>query len=73
MFISHDLGSVAGIADRIAVLYQGEIVEVGAARAVINAPAARLHPAARRLGADAALRAADRAERDALRAQLERV
>jgi ABC-type glutathione transport system ATPase component len=38
LFISHDLGSVAGVADRIAVLYDGEIVEVGAARSVVNRP-----------------------------------
>jgi len=38
VFISHDLGSVAGLTDRIAVLYQGELVEVGPTRAVINAP-----------------------------------
>jgi len=38
VFISHDLGSVAGIADRIAVLYQGEFVEVGTAREVVTNP-----------------------------------
>jgi ABC-type glutathione transport system ATPase component len=38
VFISHDLGSVAGIADRIGVLYQGEFVEVGSAREVIVHP-----------------------------------
>lgn len=38
VFISHDLGSVAGIADRVAVLYQGEFVEVGPVRAVVTAP-----------------------------------
>jgi ABC-type glutathione transport system ATPase component len=38
VFISHDLGSVAGLTDRIAVLYQGELVEVGPTRSVINAP-----------------------------------
>jgi ABC-type glutathione transport system ATPase component len=39
VFISHDLGSVAGIADRVAVLYQGEFVEVGPVRAVVGNPA----------------------------------
>jgi peptide/nickel transport system ATP-binding protein len=29
LYISHDLGSVAGICDRIAILHQGEIVECG--------------------------------------------
>jgi len=38
VFISHDLGSVAGVADRIAVLYRGEVVETGPARTVVNAP-----------------------------------
>ena len=38
VFISHDLGSVAGLTDRIAVLYQGELVEVGPTRKIINAP-----------------------------------
>ncbi|MEV6345353.1 ABC transporter ATP-binding protein [Actinoplanes sp. NPDC051851] len=38
LFISHDLGSVAGIADRIAVLYQGELVEDGPTRQVITEP-----------------------------------
>ncbi|MEU1446614.1 MULTISPECIES: ABC transporter ATP-binding protein [Streptomyces] len=70
VFISHDLGSVAGVADRIVVLYQGELVEVGAAADVISRPqhvytrllvrsAPTLHSAA-----------ADRAEREALRALL---
>jgi ABC-type glutathione transport system ATPase component len=38
VFISHDLGSVAGVADRVAVLYQGEFVEVGATRDVVVTP-----------------------------------
>lgn len=38
VFISHDLGSVAGIADRIAVLYQGEFVEVGPSREIVVNP-----------------------------------
>lgn len=70
VFISHDLGSVAGIADRIAVLYQGELVEVGAARDVITHPR---HVYTRLLVSSApTLRAApaDRAEREALRALL---
>jgi ABC-type glutathione transport system ATPase component len=70
LFISHDLGSVAGITDRIAVLYQGELVEVGAARAVVNTPR---HPYTRLLVSSApTLRssAADRSERDSLRAVL---
>lgn len=38
LFISHDLGSVAGIADRVAVLYQGEIVEEGPVADIVNRP-----------------------------------
>jgi ABC-type glutathione transport system ATPase component len=38
VFISHDLGSVAGIADRVAVLYRGELVEAGPVRDVITTP-----------------------------------
>ncbi|WP_431875366.1 ABC transporter ATP-binding protein [Amycolatopsis sacchari] len=71
VFISHDLGSVAGIADRIAVLYQGELVETGPARAVITSPE---HPYTRLLVSSApTLRTASagRAERDALRALLD--
>jgi oligopeptide/dipeptide ABC transporter ATP-binding protein len=36
--ISHDLSSLAGIADRIAVLYRGRIVEDGPASQVFTAP-----------------------------------
>ncbi|MEU3183375.1 ATP-binding cassette domain-containing protein [Streptomyces sp. NPDC006923] len=70
VFISHDLGSVAGIADRIAVLYQGELVEAGAAEDIINRPQ---HVYTRLLVSSApTLRSApaDRAEREALRALL---
>jgi ABC-type glutathione transport system ATPase component len=38
VFISHDLGSVAGISDEVAVLYRGEIVEAGSARQVLTQP-----------------------------------
>lgn len=41
LFISHDLGVVQHIADRIAVMYLGEIVEVGGREAFWQAPA---HP-----------------------------
>lgn len=70
VLISHDLGSVAGTADRIAVLYRGELVEVGTARDVVNHPR---HPYTRLLVGSAPTlhtRTADRTERDALRAQL---
>ena len=38
LFISHDLGSVAGITDRLAVLYRGRIVESGATEQIVTAP-----------------------------------
>jgi peptide/nickel transport system ATP-binding protein len=38
VLISHDLGVVAGIAHRIAVMYGGEIVETGARDAILGAP-----------------------------------
>jgi peptide/nickel transport system ATP-binding protein len=39
LYISHDLASVAGICDRIAILHQGEIVECGATEQIFNHPA----------------------------------
>jgi peptide/nickel transport system ATP-binding protein/glutathione transport system ATP-binding protein len=39
LFISHDMAVVERIAHRIAVMYAGEIVEIGDARAVLSAPA----------------------------------
>ncbi|WP_037495472.1 ABC transporter ATP-binding protein, partial [Solirubrobacter soli] len=38
VIISHDLASLAGIVDRVVVLYQGEVVEQGAASDVFSAP-----------------------------------
>jgi peptide/nickel transport system ATP-binding protein len=38
LYISHDLASVAGICDRIAILHQGEIVECGAAEQIFTKP-----------------------------------
>jgi len=70
LFVSHDLGSVAGIADRIAVLYRGEVVEVGPTRDVVTNPT---HPYTQLLLRSApTLRSAsaDRDERAALRARL---
>ncbi len=46
IWISHDLGVVAGLADRIAVMYAGRIVETGATDAVLDQPA---HPYTRGL------------------------
>jgi peptide/nickel transport system ATP-binding protein len=38
LFISHDLSVVAHIADRIAVMYRGQIMEEGPVEAVLNPP-----------------------------------
>jgi ABC-type oligopeptide transport system ATPase subunit len=38
LFISHDLAVVAELADRIAVMYQGRIVEMGSAESVLFSP-----------------------------------
>ncbi|MDJ0388836.1 ABC transporter ATP-binding protein [Roseomonas sp. E05] len=38
MLVTHDLGIVARIADRVAVMYAGEVVEEGPARTVFTAP-----------------------------------
>src|SRR5271168_2704734 len=38
LYISHDLASVAGICDRIAILHQGEIVECGATGEIFANP-----------------------------------
>lgn len=46
LFISHDLGSVAALVDRIVVLCQGRIVESGSPQQIIRAP---VHPYTRAL------------------------
>ncbi len=46
VWITHDLAVVAGLADRIAVMYAGRIVEMGDAAAVLDAPR---HPYSRGL------------------------
>jgi ABC-type glutathione transport system ATPase component len=38
LYISHDLASVAGICDRVAILHRGEIVELGTAQQVLTNP-----------------------------------
>lgn len=48
MMISHDLSVLAATCDRLAVMYQGEVVERGGAREVIGAPT---HPHTQALAA----------------------
>ena len=38
LFITHDLNTIAALADRIAVMYLGRIVEIGPARQILSAP-----------------------------------
>lgn len=38
LYISHDLASVAGLCDRIAILHQGQIVESGSTHSVLLSP-----------------------------------
>ncbi|MBK0325930.1 ABC transporter ATP-binding protein [Rhodobacteraceae bacterium F11138] len=46
ILITHDLGVVARVADKVAVMYAGELVETGSADEVFNAP---MHPYTRGL------------------------
>jgi len=46
IFITHDMGVVADIADRVLVMYQGEAVETGSVEQIFNAPQ---HPYTRAL------------------------
>ena len=51
VLITHDMGVVADMADRIVVMKHGRIVETGTADQIFNHAAAPLHPAAARRGA----------------------
>ena len=55
LFITHDLGMAAHLADEIAVMEQGRVVELGAANKLLGAPCQeatrRLIAATPRLGA----------------------
>lgn len=41
LLITHDLGIVSNIADRVAIMYAGEIVETGTVKEIFDSP---LHP-----------------------------
>jgi ABC-type glutathione transport system ATPase component len=70
LFISHDLGSVAGITDRTLVLYRGQVVEDNATADVVNDPQ---HPYTQLLVGSAPTLSGgsiDKARREELRAAL---
>ena len=48
VLITHNMGVVADLADRVAVMYEGEIVETAPARELFAVAAARLHRSAAR-------------------------
>ena len=58
LFITHDLSLLVEFADRIAIMYAGEIVEAAAADELFAQPAASVHA-----GAAGVVPAADRADR----------
>jgi ABC-type dipeptide/oligopeptide/nickel transport system ATPase subunit len=71
LYISHDLGSVAGITDRTAVLYQGSVVESRETSQIVNDPR---HAYTRLLVGSAPTLSGpplDRRQRSELRAELE--
>jgi ABC-type glutathione transport system ATPase component len=71
LYISHDLGSVAGITDRTVVLYQGAVVESDVTSELINNPR---HPYTRLLVGSAPTLSGmplDRRQRSELRAELD--
>ena len=60
IFVTHDIGVAIEVADHIAVMYAGRIVEIGDCRSVVRAPA---HPYTRGLLAARADRLLDKRER----------
>ena len=52
LLITHDLGIVRKMADRVCVMTDGKIVERGTTSAIFSAPKHRLHQASPRLGTE---------------------
>jgi oligopeptide/dipeptide ABC transporter ATP-binding protein len=67
LFISHDINAVRFIADRVAVMYLGRIVEEGPAEAVLTNPA---HPYTQALVSAVPVPGVERRERQVLRGEL---
>ena len=74
VLITHDMGAVAGVADRVAVMRKGEVVEVGSVGAVFKTPqhayTRELLAAVRGANAYAAAVAAEAARRAEMRSAL---
>ena len=49
LFISHDLGVISHLSDRVLVMKDGEVVEHGTPDDIFDRPAAALHPRADRI------------------------
>ena len=63
LFITHDLGVIAEICDRVVVMYAGKVVEDGRREDPVQTPGPSLHPGAFALHSPAGPKAKNRAER----------